>query len=91
MINSIAPLATRQVVFAAHEEGGKLFPYILWVHELKETLETGRVFGKEVSVIYYNGGHAAYDFELNEARGAEDLKLFRWPCPGVHHDKTNLL
>jgi hypothetical protein len=86
MINSIAPIATRQVVFVTHEEGGKFFPYILWVHELKETLETGRIFGKEVFAIYYNGGQAAYDFNLNEARGGMDTEIFRWPCPGVPHE-----
>jgi hypothetical protein len=87
MENSTAPKATRQVVFVTHKEGEKLFPYIVWVHELKEALETGRLYGKELYVIYYNGGTAAYDFSINGALGKEDLEVFRWPCPGVHHDE----
>lgn len=88
MENSIAPIATRQVIFCTHEENGKFFPYIVWVHELKEVLETGRIFGKEVYAIYYNGGKAAYDFSLNEVRDGIDIEIFRWPCPGVHHENN---
>lgn len=89
MENSATPISTRQVVFVTHEEGGRFYPYIVWVHELKETLETGRLFGKDVCTIYYNGGKAAYDFILNEPRSGTAVEIFRWPCPGVHHEEHN--
>jgi hypothetical protein len=87
MENSIAPITTRQVVFVTHNEGGRFFPYIVWIHELKEALETGRLFGRDLTAIYYNGGKAAYDFKLKQVRGGMDLEIFRWPCPGMQHNE----